>query len=853
MVRWLACLALLVPSAAHAQRPVHAMVEFELSAMEAYPGEQVIATVRLYGSERLLTSALTDPTSDRAVVRPLGEGMAARVARGGISYDVFERRYAVFPLAAGTLTLAAPSFKGFFSLHDGPDLPLGGMLPTGPIREVQATAPARTLQVRAAPGDGAAWLPASRLELLEFVDPPTGPYVVGQAFHRRVELVAYGQLHTALPPPGVVHPEGLEALPDAVEAETELAEAGAVARWRQQWALIPRREGELVLPAVTVRWWDTRQRQVRAASIESRTLQVLGAGRDATPSAAVAVDAPASKQSPWPFVASVASLGWAVTVAAWWRQRRARSSGPARDLRPAQARREAVAEVRRALVERDPQAARVAIVRWGRALFPDADVTSLGAVAVATGSEPLRRQLQALDRALYGRGGAWDPVPLGRALAAVNGGGAAKTDTTALPPLYAGVEEPDVPAPPRPPRLRAWLAGVALLVGAVAVILVALPGPNPVSAQAYRERLPRQQDAVLEFLRAFERIQDEVHPARIASQQAELAGPVGENLSRAHAELEATEPPGELRGLHARWFAAVAALDEARRVFVGAGPADFVPALFRARERFLAGLFGLYEMRGELPRLRPYWLLEDAPEPDVTPAATAVPVGILFREATAEHAAYALYVPESYDPARRWPLLVALHGSHGSARGALATWLRVAHSRGWMVLAPKSADASWNVEDPAAEVVAVAGAIAAVERTYQVDGRRIFLSGLSDGGTFSYLAGLRCPGVFAGIAPIAGVLPPGMDLSSARRLPVLIAHGEDDWVFPVEGARGALETLRAAGVEDATLATVRGWGHGLNVAVNAAQVLPWMERRAGSAASTGALSQCRTLSAMPGQ
>ena len=50
-----------------------------------------------------------------------------------------------------------------------------------------------------------------------------------------------------------------------------------------------------------------------------------------------------------------------------------------------------------------------------------------------------------------------------------------------------------------------------------------------------------------------------------------------------------------------------------------------------------------------------------------------------------------MYVPEYYDAARSWPLVVALHGGSGHGRDFLWTWLREARTRGVIVAAPDRA------------------------------------------------------------------------------------------------------------------------------------------------------------------
>ena len=53
--------------------------------------------------------------------------------------------------------------------------------------------------------------------------------------------------------------------------------------------------------------------------------------------------------------------------------------------------------------------------------------------------------------------------------------------------------------------------------------------------------------------------------------------------------------------------------------------------------------------------------------------------------------AFSLYVPEYYDPARAWPLVVAMHGGSGNGGAFLWSWLREARTRGFILLAPTAA------------------------------------------------------------------------------------------------------------------------------------------------------------------
>lgn len=384
-----------------------------------------------------------------------------------------------------------------------------------------------------------------------------------------------------------------------------------------------------------------------------------------------------------------------------------------------------------------------------------------------------------------------------------------------------------------PARLLTWLLPL------VAILVMALP----VSARAaddYRSAIARQEAVVLDFLRAFERVQENLHPDRFPAMQAELAEAFGNRLARLRIEANALTPPPQFGAFDRKWREAVGLLDTAHGVFTQTDAARFIPTVFRSRAAFTRACYLLYEVRHETPTLRPFWGEPDAARlPDSPrPASESAPeVGIVHRPASGAHAGYALYVPEGYaadrqdsEPlilGRRWPLIVALHGAGGSGADYLLTWLRPAKSHGYVVLAPNAHGPTWAIERPDRDVVSISSMIAEVRERYAIDPDRIFVTGLSDGGTFTYALGAHRAQTFAALAPVAAVLPPWLDIQKARQLPVLIVHGGRDFIFPVAAARQASATLREAGFADVTYRELPEWDHAFPYAINADIVLPW--------------------------
>ena len=167
--------------------------------------------------------------------------------------------------------------------------------------------------------------------------------------------------------------------------------------------------------------------------------------------------------------------------------------------------------------------------------------------------------------------------------------------------------------------------------------------------------------------------------------------------------------------------------------------------------------------------------------------------------------AFSLYVPEYYDPARAWPLVVGMHGGSGNGGAFLWSWVREARTRGFVVIAPTAQGQTWSLMEPELDGPNIDHMVEQVGSDWNLDPARQLLTGMSDGGTFTYVLGLRGDCRFTHLAPVAAVFHPMMMISAdaerLRGLPVHIVHGTQDWMFPPEIARSAERTLSQAGVD----------------------------------------------------
>lgn len=188
---------------------------------------------------------------------------------------------------------------------------------------------------------------------------------------------------------------------------------------------------------------------------------------------------------------------------------------------------------------------------------------------------------------------------------------------------------------------------------------------------------------------------------------------------------------------------------------------------------------------------------------------------------------FTLFVPEGYDPAKAWPLIVDLHGAGVTPLQQMLFdgTTDFAQRDGYIVLAPmgystfggwgpargtptpvETADinpatnAKWTTNELSEhDALTVLGK---VRETFNVDADRIYLMGHSMGGFGTFFLGAKHNTLWAGIAPIAGGgIGPNAPAEAFRSVPVLVMHGAEDNVVRKESSRAAVRELQRVGAQ----------------------------------------------------
>lgn len=176
---------------------------------------------------------------------------------------------------------------------------------------------------------------------------------------------------------------------------------------------------------------------------------------------------------------------------------------------------------------------------------------------------------------------------------------------------------------------------------------------------------------------------------------------------------------------------------------------------------------------------------------------------------------YVKYLPKDYDENKKYPLVFFLHGA-----GERGDDLDVASRHGFMkhvreegkeypfiLVAPQCPhDKYWGCYTES-----LLAFLEDICDTLPVDKKRIYLTGLSMGGTGTWMLSMACPEKFAAIAPVcgSGICWNGYILAD---MPIYMYHGDCDDIVPIQESISMLNSINKCG-GNAQLEICYGVGH----------------------------------------
>jgi polyhydroxybutyrate depolymerase len=159
---------------------------------------------------------------------------------------------------------------------------------------------------------------------------------------------------------------------------------------------------------------------------------------------------------------------------------------------------------------------------------------------------------------------------------------------------------------------------------------------------------------------------------------------------------------------------------------------------------------------------------------------------------------FVVHVPPTYDPSHPTPVVLNFHGYHMGPK--LQEWLTTMSAKsdaaGFLLVYPRGtgSPSSFNAgaccgdaaRDGTDDVAFTRAMLDRLEADLCVDPRRVFATGMSNGGFMSHRLACELSDRIAAVAPVAGVNGVA-ECNPTRPVPVLHFHGTDDPTIPYAG------------------------------------------------------------------
>lgn len=442
-------------------------IETIVDVSSAHVQEQVKLTYRFYYSVNVDGLEREDFSLTDALIEELPRANFQKNVNG-VPYNVAEFQYALFPQTSGVLHIPALTWTAKLS-QGQQQRSIFGMNP-GRFELKRLRTEEKSLQIAPQPPEyptNATWLPSRSVTLEEdwTKDPTT--FKVGEPITRTVTLKAQGLMASQLPKLTAEPTDArLKFYADQPTLNDEKNATGVSSERTETVAVVVSEGGEIVVPEVSIPWWDTKTNQLRYAKLPERRF-LVAAGSDEMQNNQAAREKALEENSTQTFnqpelstnttqtsntrvwqwlTLFFALLSFALAALCWHlneKLKRSQTLGALESSRKnnVTARNEANAwlQVQQACKNKDPADVRSNLLLWGKCRWPSAHIHALDDIARATCSGDITHQLQTLDQVLFAPGEPqWDANNLLNTLANWRKQTLISTNkkTTELAPLY---------------------------------------------------------------------------------------------------------------------------------------------------------------------------------------------------------------------------------------------------------------------------------------------------------------------------------------------------------------------------------------------------------------------------------
>jgi len=402
--------------------PAKIFLESDLDKKTGWVQAQFIYTIRLLRTVGIASASLTEPESNDpdAIIEKLSEDNYT-TTRNGISYEVFERRYAIFPQRSGQLKINPITFEGRVNATQ-PRTIFDQFRMSGQLKRLRSKSVSATVKAAPASINLQDWLPASELQLVEEWSNDISQIKTGDPVTRTITIAAQGLTAVQLPDLKFQDIDGLKQYPDKPVTENRTQTDGITGLKQIKIAIIPTHAGSYTLPEIKLQWWNTKTNKKEIATIPAKVLTAVGSASTAaniTPTPAAQTQPLANKPSAvtdnaltpapvpvdnsvyWQWSTLAFALAWLITLVLFFRKpgvgKTAQPVKPEAGFTPLKA---AITAVEKHAKNNDAENTRAALIEWAKSVYADNTITNLSQISDHC-SPQLAEEIRQLNTSLY--------------------------------------------------------------------------------------------------------------------------------------------------------------------------------------------------------------------------------------------------------------------------------------------------------------------------------------------------------------------------------------------------------------------------------------------------------------------
>ena len=249
-------------------------LESNVDLEQVYVQQQVLLTIKLYRAVNTHYARLTEPTAGDSIVEKLGDDIQYDKTINNTRYVITERKYAIFPQHSGELEISAVNFTA--DVNDSRQSGRNRFLNT--TRPISVNSKPIKLNVSPQPAQSSnPWMPSSEVVLADKWSTGSNDLVVGEPVTWTLLLYAQGLSESQLPEIALPKVDGFQWYPDTPQKDRQVNEKGILGQRVEKLAVIPSKEGTIIIPEIHLKWWDTKSDSEKTATIAKKTFNVLPA------------------------------------------------------------------------------------------------------------------------------------------------------------------------------------------------------------------------------------------------------------------------------------------------------------------------------------------------------------------------------------------------------------------------------------------------------------------------------------------------------------------------------------------------------------------------------------------------